>query len=160
MIPFPPKLPSPRINFEQAYQPNIVQNQMDTGATRQRGASSQSRKLVSVVWTFTNFEHAIFQAFVSKKLFGGSVNFVLKLPQEGYKDLVEHPAVLDRGEFKSSALAGNLLWEVSASLICDNPPQNDESFYDLFSVATEQELALLIPEFLDAYTIMNEFPLN
>lgn len=160
MIQFPPNLPSPRIEFEQAYEPNIVQTQMDTGATRQRQASSEDRKLVSVLWTFTNFQYAIFQSFFKHKILGGAQNFLLDLPKEGHTLLVAHEAVINQGSYKATAIAGNRKWEVSASLICDAPPQNDESFYDLFSVATEEELALLIPVFIDAYNTLNNFQLS
>lgn len=93
----------------------IIKSQMESGTARQRRTTTSSTSAITVRWSFTNREFAVFQAWVKHDALYGAAWFDIDLLSG--LGLVTHEArFVDKVPYKGSINTNTNKWDVTARL--------------------------------------------
>lgn len=126
---WPTTLPGPTTNFNAKAVAGIIRTDMTEGRRFQRRRFEAQQRELRVMWNFTDLEFGLFQAFLLHKLKGGADAFAISMPAGG-EGMMPVVAKFKDGSFESSHV-NVLYWDVSATLVIEQPPIWSEDLYEL-----------------------------
>lgn len=141
---WPTTIPLPTLDLSQAGANAMARTSIPTGKFTQRSRFKAHQRSFSVTWNLTDLEYGLFQAFILHKLHGGADAFTISLPTggEGLKSVTVR--YKEEGKYSISH-TGVLYWNISATLVTDNPLVWSESVYDLLTeLGNYNDLEILV----------------